>query len=112
MLSLRKIHISLKSNSFIAINCEYRSEQELFNDLSVTGVCCELALSDSGEGMTWILLLLLLLLAEVSTIGISGMSGYCCQSCYIQEYQLLERVKTTEENTALISQFLHSSFTE
>ena len=50
------------------------SEQDLFNDLSVTGVCCGLTVSESGEGMSWILLLLLLH-AGVSTTGTGGMSS-------------------------------------
>ena len=49
------------------------SEQDLFNDLSVTGVCCGLTVSESGEGMSWILLLLLSH-AGVSTTGTGGMS--------------------------------------
>ena len=49
------------------------SEQDLFNDLSVTGVCCGLTVSESGEGMSWILLLLLSQ-AGVSITGTGGMS--------------------------------------
>ena len=39
----------------------------------MTGACCGLIVSESGEGMSWILLLLLLH-AGVSTIGTGGMS--------------------------------------
>ena len=49
------------------------SEQDLFNDLSETGVCCGLTVSESGEGMSWILLLLLSH-AGVSTTGTGDMS--------------------------------------
>ena len=45
----------------------------LFNDLSVIGVCCGLTVSESGEGISWILLLLLLH-AGVSTTGTGDMS--------------------------------------
>ena len=41
--------------------------------LIVTRVCCELTVTESGKGMSWILLLLLLH-TWVSTIGIGGMS--------------------------------------
>ena len=68
------------------------SEQDLFNDLSVTGVCCGLTVSESGEGMSWTLLLLLL----------HACPGYCRQCC-IQEYQLLERMATAEENSKRIN---------
>ena len=46
------MQISFKRNSFIAINCEYMSEQDLFDDLSVTWVCCGLTVSVSGEGVS------------------------------------------------------------
>ena len=48
-------------------------EQDLFNGFSVTGVCCGLTISESGEGMSWILLFLLSH-AGISTTGTGGMS--------------------------------------
>ena len=49
------------------------SEQDLFNDLSVTGVCCGLTVSESGQGMSWILLLLLSHAGALTT-GTGGIS--------------------------------------
>ena len=63
------------------------SEQDLLNNLSVTGVSCGLTVSEKWEGMSWILLLLLSH-AAVSATGTVVCPGYCRQCC-IQEYRLM-----------------------
>ena len=74
----------------------------------MTGVCCGVTVSESGEGMSWILLLMLLH-AGVSTTGTGGMSwilsSMMLHTGVSADVSVLERMTTVEENTALFSQF-------
>ena len=72
-LPFAKTQISLKRN-FLYCNRLWIQVgiRLIYNDLNMIGVCCGLTVSESGEGMSWIMLLLLLY-AEMSTIGTGGL---------------------------------------
>ena len=85
----------------------------MLNDLSVTGICCGLTVSESGEIMSWILLLLLSHVG-VSTTGTSGMS---CILSSIMLHTGVSAIATNEDhggdycNVFTVCRSINSSFT-
>ena len=71
----------------------------------MTGVCCGLTVSESGEGIPWILLLLLSHIG-VSTIGTGGMFWILSSMMLYTGVSAVRTNDDAELNTALTSQFV------